>query len=68
MRNYFIIIAISVLLIFSSIAANADIVNSANDTLEFDTAQGKDPGFIRISGDIYAIVYAGDGDDGFVQL
>lgn len=36
------------------------------DTLEFDAFYGEDPEIISISGDVYAIVYEGDGNDGFV--
>ena len=41
--------------------------STVNDTLEFDTLKGKTPDIIPISGDIYAIAYAGDGDDGFLK-
>ncbi len=36
------------------------------DTLEFDAIKGKTPHIVNVSGDIYAIAYAGDGDDGFL--
>jgi len=38
-----------------------------NTTLEFDTLKGKTPNIIPISGNVYAIAYAGDGDDGFLK-
>ena len=40
---------------------------TVNDTLEFDTLKGLVPDIIPISGDVYAIAYAGDGDDGFLK-
>ncbi|MFC1908556.1 hypothetical protein ACFLXD_01610 [Chloroflexota bacterium] len=42
------------------------ITDTVVDTLEFDTAKGEVPDIIRVSGDIYAIAYQGDGDDGFL--
>ena len=36
-------------------------------TLEFDTSKGKTPNIINVSGDVYAIVYSGNGDDGFLK-
>ena len=36
------------------------------DTLEFDIAQGINGSIIHISGTMYAIVYTGDGNDGWV--
>ncbi|GAI85573.1 unnamed protein product, partial [marine sediment metagenome] len=35
---------------------------------EFDILKGKTPDIIPVSGDIYAIAYAGDGDDGFLKM
>jgi len=49
------------------IAANGQITDGVIDTLEFDTQQGKTPDIIRILGNIYAIAYAGNRDDGFLQ-
>jgi len=37
------------------------------DTLTFDTYYGGDPNIISISGDVYAIAYAGDRGDGFLK-
>lgn len=48
--------------IFSVVSADAAI-----DSLEFDTVQGKTPNIIHISGEVHAIAYAGDGDDGFLK-
>jgi hypothetical protein len=42
------------------------ITGSVIDQLEYDTSQGKQPDIIPISGDIYAIAYRGNGDDGWV--
>ena len=49
------------------VAANGQITNLGIDTLEFDTQQGETPNIIRISANIYAIVYSGSGDDGFLK-
>ena len=49
------------------ITASGQIADTAIDTLEFDTLKGKDPNLIPISGNVYAIAYAGDGDDGFLK-
>ena len=49
------------------IAANGQITDSVIDSLEFDTQKGKTPSIIPISGDVYAIAYAGNGDDGFLK-
>lgn len=48
------------------IAANGQITDLPY-TLEFDPAKGKDPNIIHISGNVYAIAYSGDGDDGYVK-
>ena len=37
------------------------------DTLEYDAVQGIVPKIIHVSGNIYAIAYHGDGDDGFLK-
>ncbi|MEO2201206.1 MAG: hypothetical protein ABGW47_00785, partial [Nitrosopumilus sp.] len=60
MRNYFIIIAISVLLVFSSTIIHADITNSIIDSFDFynhGTKESKQPDIIQIDSDTYAIVY-----------
>ena len=49
------------------IAANGQITDTVIDTLEFDTVKGKTPSLIPISGNVYAIAYAGNGDDGFLK-
>ena len=49
------------------IDSSGNIENSVIDTLEFDTTKGKTPELINISGDIYAVAYTGDGDDGFIK-
>jgi len=49
------------------IAASGNITDTVIDELEFDTLKGLEPSIIPISGDIYAIAYAGDGDDGFLK-
>lgn len=49
-----------------TIENNGQITDTVIDTLEFDTTQGKETEIISISGDVYAIAYSGDKDDGFV--
>jgi len=49
------------------IAANGQITDTVIDTLEYDTDKGKTPSVIHISGDVYAIAYAGTDDDGFLK-
>jgi hypothetical protein len=50
-----------------SIAANGDIGNSVIDTLEFDTSNGYEPRIIHVADDLYAVVYRGQGNDGFLK-
>jgi hypothetical protein len=50
-----------------SIDASGNIGNSVIDTLEFDTINGREPAIIQITSSIYAIVYHGPSDDGFVK-
>jgi len=49
------------------IAAGGDITNSIIDSLEFDTSNGREPDFIHVSGNIYAVVYRGNNNDGFIK-
>ena len=49
------------------IASDGSITNSVIDTLEFDTAYGIYADIIHISGNIYAIAYQGNGNDGFLK-
>jgi hypothetical protein len=49
------------------IAASGNITDTIIDTLDFDTSKGNTPDIIPVSGDIYAIAYSGDGDDGFLS-
>ena len=37
------------------------------DTLEFDTANGRNPDIIHIAGDIHAIAYCGTNNDGYIK-
>ncbi len=48
------------------VTADGDIADAALDSLEFDTANGREPDIVPISGDIYAIAYRGQGDDGWL--
>ena len=49
------------------ISSAGAITDTVIDTLEFDTTDGWEPDIIHISGDIYAVAYRGDGDDGFLK-
>ncbi len=49
------------------ITSSGSITDTVIDTLEFDILKGKTPSIINVSGDVYAIAYAGDGDDGFLK-
>jgi hypothetical protein len=49
------------------IATDGQITDTVIDTMEFDTSNGGDPNIISISGDVYAIAYAGAGGDGFLK-
>lgn len=49
------------------ISTSGQITDSAIDTLEWDTSKGKNPKLIKVSGNVYAVAYAGNGDDGFVK-
>ncbi len=49
------------------IATDGEITNSVIDTLEYDTSNGYYPDISYISGDVYAIVYRGNGGDGFIK-
>ncbi|MCA9402288.1 MAG: DUF2341 domain-containing protein [Candidatus Omnitrophica bacterium] len=48
------------------IAADGTITTPVIDSFEFDTVSGLYPRIIQVSGDVYAIVYAGSGNDGFI--
>ena len=50
-----------------TIATDGQIPDTVIDTLEFDTVNGEDANIIPISGDVYAIAYSGDTDDGFLK-
>ncbi|MBA7635581.1 hypothetical protein ES703_43185 [subsurface metagenome] len=49
------------------ITSSGDITDTVIDTMGYDVVKGKDPDIIHISGDVYAIAYAGDGDDGYLR-
>ena len=49
------------------ISANGQIADGVIDTLEFDTQMTTTPDIIPVSGNVYAIAYGGDGDDGFLK-
>jgi hypothetical protein len=50
-----------------SIAADGDIDDALIDSLEFETSNCYEPNIINVSGGIFAIVYRGSGNDGFVK-
>jgi hypothetical protein len=49
------------------IAADGNIGDALIDTLEFDPSNCYEPAIIDVSGDIFAIVYRGPNNDGFVK-
>jgi hypothetical protein len=49
------------------IEADGDITEPVIDTFEFDPDKGKTPDIIHVSGDVYAIAYSGDKDDGYLK-
>ena len=48
------------------ISSSGEIMDEELDSLEYDPVKGKTPDIIHISGDVYAIAYAADGDDGWL--
>ena len=48
------------------ISSSGEISDEELDSLEYDPVKGKTPDIIHISGDVYAIAYAADGDDGWL--
>ena len=49
------------------ISSAGAITDTVVDTLEFDTVNGVAPDLIHVSGNIYAVAYQGDRDDGFLK-
>jgi hypothetical protein len=49
------------------ITPDGQIADSVIDTLEFDNVKGWKPSFLHVSGEIFAVVYRGQGYDGFVK-
>ncbi len=49
------------------IADNGTITDPVIDTLEFDTNTGNDPDMIHVYGNIYAIAYEGQGQNGYLK-
>ena len=49
------------------IASNGNIASGTTDTLEFDTGNGREPVIIPVTSNVYAIVYRGTGNDGWVK-
>ncbi|MBU2608023.1 MAG: hypothetical protein KKF26_01755, partial [Chloroflexi bacterium] len=55
-----------------TVTANAtdsigQIMDAVIDTLEFDTDTGATPHIVPVSGNVYAIAYQGQGNDGFLK-
>jgi len=46
---------------------DGQITNSVIDSLEFDTSSGYNPNIILIKDDVYAIVYSGSSNNGFIK-
>ncbi|HEY90209.1 MAG TPA: hypothetical protein G4O07_00070 [Dehalococcoidia bacterium] len=53
-------------LVTVEIAPDGQITDTVIDTLEFDAVDCLTPDIIHISGNIYAIVYTGESDDGYL--
>lgn len=49
-----------------SIDSAGIVTNSLIDELEFDTSNGLYPDLIHVTGDVYAVAYTGNGNDGWV--
>ncbi len=49
------------------IGTNGSIVDTVDDSLEFDTSTGCEPSIIHVNGTVYAISYRGSNSDGFVK-
>ena len=49
------------------IATDGQITNTVIDTLEFDNDWGHQPVLIHVSGDVYAIVYQDENNDGYLK-
>ena len=49
------------------IAADGQITNTVIDTLEFDTSNGYEPSIIHVDGNVYAIAYRDNNEDGFLK-
>ncbi len=48
------------------IASNGQIANAVIDSYEFDSNQGKEVQLEHVAGDVYALAYAGNNDEGWV--
>jgi hypothetical protein len=49
------------------IASYGQIADAVTDTLNFDADQGLSPSILPVSGDVYAVAYAGDREDGYIK-
>ena len=48
------------------ITADGTIQGAPLDTLEFDTQNGVEPSIVPVAGDVYALAYQGQNDDGYI--
>ena len=55
-------------LVTVSIDREGDIGNAVVDSLEYDTNDGKEASLVHVSDDVYAIVYRGVDQDGFIAM
>jgi hypothetical protein len=77
MRNIFVRFFIAVILVSGSlpsgsffkdaIAATGDIQSTTIDTEVFNATDGRLPSIVHVSGQIYAVAYRGEGNDGFIS-
>lgn len=51
----------------AEISAGGNIGDAPLDAWEYDTKQGRWADIVHVTGDVYAIVYQGSGNDGFVK-
>lgn len=49
-----------------TVDSSGAITSPEIDSLEFDTSNGSEPDIIHVSGDVYAIAYRGQANDGFL--
>jgi len=50
-----------------NIATDGQITDTVIDTLEFDTTNGLTPNIIPVDGNVYAVAYCGESNDGYLK-